>query len=137
MTNIAYHRSRAADHVPLATELSTTKISVCKGYLQDLSKGNRADQKGFAVLKDRVWEDALELYGIRNLPAEYNPRDYFPSRIKLHLQQTFGKNNELKSYTVLPVVFQIAVIMWKLGFLSADDDKKLAKLLPCGEATSL
>ena len=103
--------------------------------MRDLSKGNRADQKGFAVLKDRVREDASELYGIRNLPAEYNPRDYFPSRNELHSQQTFGKNNELKSYTVLPVVSQIAVIMWKSGYLSADDDKKLAKLLPCGEAT--
>ena len=46
MTTIAYHRSRAADRVPLAKELGKTKTSVCKGYLRDLSKGNHADQKG-------------------------------------------------------------------------------------------
>ena len=33
LTDIAYHRSRAADRVPLATKSGTTKISDCKGYL--------------------------------------------------------------------------------------------------------
>ena len=137
MTNMAYHRSRAADRVILATESGTTDISVCKGYLRDLSKGNRADQKGYAVLKDKVRKDASELYGIRNLPAKFNAKDFFPSSTELHSQQTFGKSNELKSYTILPVLFQIAVIVWKSGYLSKDDSEpeSLAKVLPCREAT--
>ena len=137
MAHIAYHRSRAADRVPLATESGKTDISDCKRYLQDLSKENRTDQKVYSVLKDRVKDNAPELYGIRNLPVEYDPKDYFPFKVELHLQQQFGKNNELKSYTVLPVVSQIAILVWKLGYLSTDDDepKTLADLLPFGGAT--
>ena len=75
----------------------------------------------YSVLKDRVRADAPELYGIRKLTAEFNPKDFFPSKAELYLQQTFGKNNELKSYTILPVLSQIAVIVWKLGYLSKDD----------------
>ena len=91
----------------------------------------------YSVLKDRVKADAPELYGIRNLPVEYDQKDFFPSKAELHSQQQFGKNNELKSYTVLPVLSQIAVIVWKLGYLSTDDTEPetLAKLLPFGEAT--
>ena len=135
--SMAYHRSRAAKRVTLAKESRKTEESACAGYLRDLSKGNCADQKLYSVLKDRVQADAPELYGIRNFPAEFNPKDFFPSKAELHSQQTFGKNNELKSYTVLPVLSQIAVIVWKLGFMSTDDKEPetLAKLLPCGEAT--
>ena len=137
MTNKAYHRSRAADRVPLAKESGKTEKTFCKGYLRDLSKGNNDDQKLYSVLKDRVRADAPELYGIRNLPAEFNPKDFFPSKAELHSQQIFGKNNALKSYTVLPVLSQIAVIVWKSGYLSTDDKEleTLAKLLPCGEGT--
>ena len=37
----------------------------------------------------------------------------------------------------MPVLSQIAVIVWKSVYLSTDDNKPetLAKLLPCGEAT--
>ena len=134
---MAYHRSRAANRVPLAKESGKTEKSVCAGYLRDLSKGNRADQKLYSVLKDRVNADAPELYGIRNLPAKYDSRDFFQFKAELHSQQQFGKNNELKSYTVLPVFSQIAVIVWKSGYLSTDNNEPetLAKLLPCGEAT--
>ena len=72
MTNMMYHRSRAANRVPLAKELDKTEKSVCRGYLQVLSKENRADQKLYSVLKDRVQDDAPELYRVRNLPAEFN-----------------------------------------------------------------
>ena len=53
------------------------------------------------------------------------------------MQKTFGKNNQLKSYTVLPVLSQIAVIVWKSGYLSKDDSEleNLAKVHPCREAT--
>ena len=137
MTNMAYHWSRAADRVILATESGKTEISVYKGYLQDLSKGKRADQKGYAVLEDKVRADAPELYGIQNLPAEFNPRDFFRSKVELHSQRTFGKSNELKLYTVLTVLSLIAVIVWESGYLNADNDKPeiLAKILPCKEAT--
>ena len=64
MTRTAYHRSRPAQHVTLAKELGKTEKSVYAGYLRDLSKGNRADQKMYSFLKERVWADALELYGI-------------------------------------------------------------------------
>ena len=137
MTNMAYHQSRAADRVPLARESGTTTKSICTGYLRDLSKGNRANQKVYSVLKDKVKADAPELFSIRNPPAKYDPKDFFPSKAELHLQQQFGKNNELKSYTVLPVLSQIAVIVWKSGYLGTDnkEPETLAKLLPCGEAT--
>ena len=137
MTNMAYHQSRATDRVTLAKKSGQTEESVYKGYLQDLSQGNCADQKLYSVLKDRVQDDAPELYCIQNLPAEFNPRDFFPSKVELHLQQTFGKNNELKLYSVLPILSQIAVIVWKSGYLSTNDNKPetLAKLLHCGEVT--
>ena len=64
MTRTVYHRSRADHRVVLAKELGMTADIVCAGYLQDLSKGNRADQKTYSVLKDRVREDTAELYGI-------------------------------------------------------------------------
>ena len=88
-------------------------------------------------MKDKVKADAPDLYGIRNLPVKYNPKDFFPSKAELHLQHQFAQNNELKPYTVLLVLSQIAVIVWKLGYLSIDDNEPetLAKLLPCGEAT--
>ena len=137
MTRIAYHQSRAAHRVTLTKELGKIENSVCAGYFQDLSKGNRVDQKMYSVLKNRVREDAAELYGVRNLPAEFNPKDFFPSTAELNSQQAFGKNNQLKSYTLLPVLSQIAVIVWKSGYLSKDDKEPeiLAKLLPCGKAT--
>ena len=65
----------------------------------------------YSVLKDRVKEDAAELYSIWNLPAEFNPKEFFSFKAELHLQQAFGKNNEMKSYTVLSVLSQIAVIV--------------------------
>ena len=137
MTNMSYHQSREADRVPLAKDSSKTEKSVCKGYLRDLSKGSRANKKLYSVLKDRVQADAPELYRIQNLPAEFNPKDFFPSKAELHLQQTFGKNIELKLYTVLPVHSQIAVIVWKTGYLSTDNKEQetLAKLLPYKEVT--
>ena len=135
-TNIAYHRSRAAHRVPLPKESGQTLTSDCAGYLRNLSKGNCADQKSYSVLKDRIKEDTAELYGIRNLPVAYNPTDFFPSKVELHSQQAFGNNNPLKLYIVLPVLSQITVIVWKLGYLNKDDKEPevLAKLLPCGEA---
>ena len=96
LADMAYHRSKAADRVPLARESRKTNIGDCKRYLRDLSTGNRADQKVYSVLKDRVKDDALELFGLRNLPVEHDPKDYFPSKVDLHLQQQFSKNNELK-----------------------------------------
>ena len=114
-----------------------TENSVCAGYLRDLLKGNRTAQKKYSVLKDTVKADAAEIYGIRNLPAKFNPKDFFPSNVELYSQQTFGKNNQLKSYTILPILSQIAVIVWISGYLSKDDSELeiLAKVLPCGGAT--
>ena len=88
-------------------------------------------------MKDRVREDALELYSLQNLPTKHNSRDFYLSKVELHPQQAFGKNNPLKSYTVLPVVSQIAVIVWKSSYLSNDDNEPtaLAKALPYGETT--
>ena len=86
MTNMAYHQSKAANRVPLAKESGKTVRSDCTRYLHDLLKGNRANQKGYSVLKDRVKADALDIYGIQNLPAKYNPKDSFPSKAELHSQ---------------------------------------------------
>ena len=132
-----FHRSRAAAKVPLAKESGQTLLEVSAGYLRALSKGNRADQKSFSVSKDRVRKDVREIYGLRKLPAQQNPRDFYPSKVEFHSQQSFGKNNPLKLYTVLPVVSQIAVIVWKSGYLSEDEGKStaLAKVIPGGETT--
>ena len=43
MMNMAYHRSRAVDRVPLANGSGQTEKSVYKGYLRDLSQENCAD----------------------------------------------------------------------------------------------
>ena len=83
MADMAYHRSKAADRLPLARESGKTNIGYCKRYLQDLSKGNRADQKVYSVLKDRVKDNALELYGIWNLPVIHDPKDYFLSKVSI------------------------------------------------------
>ena len=83
MTNMVYHWSRAANRVPLARESGTTEKSVCAGYLHDLSKDNRADQKAYSNLKDKVKADVR----IRNLPAKSDPKDFFPSKAEIHLQQ--------------------------------------------------
>ena len=86
-------------------------------------------------MKDRVREDAPELYGLWNLLAKHNPMNFYPSKVEFHSQQAFGKNNPLKLYTGLPVISQIAVIVWKLGYLrkSEDEPKTLAEALSCGE----
>ena len=132
-----FHRSRAAARVPLAKESGQTLSEFSAGYLRELSKGNRANQKLFSVLKDRVKKDTTEIYGLRKLLAQNNPKDFYPSKVELHSQQSFGKNNPLKPYTVLPVVSQIAVIVWKSGYLSEDEGEPtaLAKGLPVGETT--
>lgn len=108
--NMGYHQSRAADRITLAKELGKTEKSVCRGYLQDLLKGNRAIQKLYSVLKDRVQDNAPELYRIRNLPAEFNPRDFISSKAELNLQQTFDKNSELILYSVLPILSQLLLL---------------------------
>ena len=128
-----YHQSRAVERVTLAKELGHMLTRVSVGYLRALLKGKCAEQKSFSVLKDRVRENAMELYGLRNLPVWYNPKDFYSSKVELNSQQAFGKNNPLKSYTVL----QIAVIVWKSGYLSKVDGKPtaLAKALPCKETT--
>ena len=81
-------------------------IEISTGYLRALSKGNRADQKSFSVMKDRGRENTTGLYGLHNLAAQYNPKDFYPSKVELQSQQAFGKSNSLKSYTVLPVVIK-------------------------------
>ena len=132
-----FHRNRAAARVPLTKGLGQTSSEISAGYLRVFSKGSCTDQKSYSVLKYRVREDATETYGLRKLSAQYNPRDFYPSKVELHLQQSFGKNNPLKSYTVLPIVSQIAVIVWKSGYLSEDEGEPtaLAKVSPGGETT--
>ena len=70
-------------------------------------------------------------------PGWYNPTDFYLSKEELHSQQSFGKNNLLTLYTVLPVLSQIAVSVWKSGYLGKTNDKPttLAKTLPYRETT--
>ena len=82
-------------------------------------------------MKDRVRENTLELYGLRNLPDKHNPMDFYLSKVEHHSQQSFGENNTLKSYNVLSVVSLIAVIMWRSSYLSKDD----CESAPMGETT--
>ena len=62
-----------------------------------------------------------------------------PTKVELHSQQAFSKNNSLKLYTKLPVLTQVAVIVWKSGYLSSNLDGtnsvNLAKALPCSKTT--
>ena len=67
--------------------------------------------------------DAPELFRVQNFPTKFEPTQSYPSNVEIHSQQAFGKNNSSKLYTIVPVLTQIAVIMWKLGYLDVDHDK--------------
>ena len=69
LAKVEYHQSRDADRIPLASESGQTPTNVNAGYLQALSIGYYKDQMYFSKLKDKVGEDAMELYGLRNLPG--------------------------------------------------------------------
>ena len=62
---------------------------------------------------------------------------FYPSKVELHSQQAFGVNNLSKLYTVVPVMTQIAVIVWKSGYLdpARDEPAALATALPFGKTT--
>ena len=117
---------------------STTGALGGAGYLDQLSKDNRKDQKYLILIKANIKADAPELFKVRNLPAKFELTQFYPSKLEIHSQQAFGKNNSSKLYNVVPILTQIAVIMWKLEYLAADHDKPaiLAKTLPFCETTN-
>ena len=103
----------------------------------ELSTASHKDQKTFTKVKFKVKNNAQEISWVYNLPSKLDPKQFFPTKVELHSQQAFGKNNSLKSYTGLPVLTQIAVIVWKSGYLGSVKDKptNLANALPCGKTT--
>ena len=86
-------------------------------------------------MKKIVADKAPEIFQVQTIPTPFEPSQFYPTKIELHSQQAFGKNNLSKLYTVVPIMTQIAVILWKSGYLTPalDEPATLAKALPFGE----
>ena len=106
-----YNASRGACKVPLKQLGATTKAAVSAGYLRQLLRDNLKDQKYCASLKKFVADKAPEIFQVQTIPTPFEPSQFYPTKIELHSQQVFGKNNSSKSYTVVPVMTQIADIV--------------------------
>ena len=132
-----YNTSRSVHKVPLQQLDDTTSASVSAGYLRELSKDSCNDQKYYASLKKVVRAKVEENFQVWTLPAQFEPTQFYPTKVELHNQQAFRTNNSSKSYTVVPVMTQIAIILWKLGYLdpASDEPATLATALPFGETT--
>ena len=52
MVRINYHQTKAVHRTPLALLGDTSNITISAGYLQELLRGNRKDQKIFSQLKE-------------------------------------------------------------------------------------
>ena len=94
-----YNTSRGARKVPLNQLGATTSAVVSAGYLQQLFEDNRTDQRYCATLKKIDTKQAPEIFQMRTLPAPFEPTQFYPTKVELHSQQAFGKNNSSKLYT--------------------------------------
>ena len=80
-------------------------------------------------------KDPMELFRVADLPTNIDPAQFYPSKAKLHQEQSFCKHNPYKLYSVAPVVSNIAVVLWKSGLLDSADSINLAAALPNGQTT--
>lgn len=138
MARMNYHRAWDTNCIPLAPLANVTEPASSVKYLCELLRGNLQDQNFFSIMKNNIKKDAAAIFSIKNLPQPINPAQ-FPTKVESRSQQVFGKNHPLKLYTVLPLLTQVAVIVWKYGYLDSELDRHnsvtLAKLLLCGETT--
>lgn len=70
---VRYNASRGARNVPLKQLGATTSAAVSAGYLRQLSKENRKDQRYCATLKKIVAEQPQEIFQVQTLPAPFKP----------------------------------------------------------------
>ena len=48
---------------------------------------------------------------VTNLPMKIDQAQFYPSSVELHKEQALGKKNPYRSYSVKPVVSNIAVLL--------------------------
>ena len=109
MYKVRNNSSWSAHQVPLLKLGGTTSALDSTGYLRQLSKDNRKDQKYFALMREKAKAKVQDIFQVRNLLEKFEPTQFYPTKIELHSQQAFGKNTSSKLYTVVPVTTQIVV----------------------------
>ena len=126
-----------APRVPLLKLGGSTSALDSASYLRQFSKDNHKDQKYYAKMRDKVKAKAQEIFQVRNLSEKFEPTRFYLTKVESHSQQACGKITLSKLYTVVPVMTQIAVILWKIGYLDSarDESAFLAKVLPFSEMT--
>ena len=104
LTNLAkvqYNASRSAHRVPLQQLGNITSALISAGYLCELFKDSRKVQKYYASLKQKVTAKAQEIFQVQNLKENFELTQFYPTKVELHSQQAFGKNNLAKKCTLL------------------------------------
>ena len=101
----------------------------------------RKDAKTYKHVKEQMDKFPEDIFRVSDLPPQVDPNEFYPTATELHQQRAFGKNNCLKSYNVTPNLANIAVILWKSGFLEhknknekqkTSEEQTLAQALPLG-----
>ena len=87
----------------------------------------RKDAKTYKHVKEQIDKFPEDIFSVNDLPPEVDPNEFYPTATELHQQRAFGKNNCLKSYNVTPNLANIAVILWKSGFLKHEKNNKKEK----------
>ena len=80
-------------------------------------------------------KEPTKLFWVANLPPRFDPAQFYPLKAQLHKEQSFGKHNLYKLYSGVPVVSNIAVLLWKSSLLDPVDSINLAAALSDGQAT--
>ena len=62
-------------------------------------------------IKDMMRKDPTELFQVADLLPKFDPVQFYPLKAQLHKEQSFGKLNPYKLYSVVPVVLDIAVVL--------------------------
>ena len=134
LAEVAYHRAQAADGVPLVS-IANTPVETSARYVRQLSKDLCKEKMSHLRIKNMMRHGPTGIFRVANLPPKIDPVQFYPSKVELHKEQAFGKNNPCKSYSVKPVVSNIAVVLWKSGLLDVKDSNNLAAILPNGQTT--
>ena len=110
MADIVFYPAQDAKRIPLAP-VANAPVAISAGYVSTLSKDLRWEDKSNYGIKDIMCHESTRIFRVADLPPEIDPAQFFPSKVQLHKDQAFGKNNPYKSYSVKPVVSNIAVIL--------------------------
>ncbi len=134
-------RYNQASNVPLADPNKPKPTKTVITYFENLLSQMRKDAKTYKHVKEQMDKFPEDIFRVSDLPPEVDPNKFYPTATELHQQRAFGKNNCLKLYNVTPNLANIAVILWKSGFLEhknknrkqkASEEQTLAQALPSG-----